>query len=110
VNPSPSEYRPMFDGRRVTCPCCGGSGNVQECPDDSIPGAGTVTDICGLCKEAGTVRPAVARRYLLDISDYDGLDKVTSVVDAWYAQRQAERDKALPVDTARRRGENRMYR
>jgi len=103
-------YNPVFDGRRVTCPCCGGSGSVQECPDDSIPGAGTVTDICGLCKETGQVGPAVARRYLLDISDYTGLDKVTAVVDAWYKARQVERDNALPADTPRRRGENRIYR
>ena len=75
-----SEYRPTFDGQRVTCPCCGGSGSVQECPDDSIPGAGTVTDVCVICKEAGRIGPAVARRYLLDMKDYDSLDKVDAVV------------------------------
>ena len=110
MNPSSSEYRPMFDGRHVTCPCCGGSGNVQECPDDSIPGAGTVTDICGLCGETGVVTPIVARRYLLGMSDYAGLDKVAAAVDAWYAQRQALRDNALPTDTPRRRRGERMYR
>ena len=94
----------VFDGRFISCPCCGGSGRVL----DSCDPTGTI--ICSLCRKTGLVLPAVARRYLLDLRDYDGLDKVTAVVDTWYAQRQAERDKSLPVDNPRRRGENRMYR
>ena len=104
---SPSEYRPMFDGRRVTCPCCEGRGVIYE--DLAGVNVKTPTD-CGLCGGEGAVPPARARRYLLDMSDYAGLDKVVAAVDAWYAQRQALRDNALPTDTPRRRRGERMYR
>ena len=84
-----SSYQPVFDGRFIFCPCCGGSGRVLDAGDP------TGTNTCGLCRKTGLVIPAVARRYLLDMSDYTGRDNVTAVVDAWYKARQVERDNDL---------------
>jgi len=79
VNPSPSEYRPMFDGRRVTCPCCEGRGVIYE--DLAGVNVETPTD-CGLCGGEGAVPPAMARRWLLDIRDYNGMDRLRALLDA----------------------------
>jgi hypothetical protein len=94
-------YQPRVVGARVTCPCCSGSGQVQVCPDDTIPGAGTVADICKLCGETGWVTFAQARRYLIVMSDYAGLDALRTALDAAYGQRGG----LIIADSSQRRGE-----
>jgi len=69
----------MFDGRHVTCPCCEGRGVIYE--DLAGVNVETPTD-CGLCGGEGAVPPAMARRWLLDIRDYNGMDRLRALLDA----------------------------
>jgi hypothetical protein len=73
-------YQPVFDDGRVTCPSCLGTMRMRWCPNDDIPGAGSVTDFCSLCLD-GMVIPAVARRYLLDMDDFMGLAALHALLE-----------------------------
>lgn len=99
-----SDYQPVFDGLHMTCPYCNGSGRILDSNDP------TGTNICSLCHKTGLVTPKVARKHLLGLSDYDGMEQVDDAVYAWLMAHQAERDHALPADNPRRRGKERMYR
>ena len=67
-------WKPNYDGETVACPECDGRGFVHWCPDDTVPGAGYLTDVCELCCGAGRVTVEVARRWLREIDDVLKLD------------------------------------
>ncbi len=80
-------WHPDYDGETVACPECDGHGLVRWCPDDTVPGAGYLTDVCEICRGAGRITAKVAQRRLHEIDDVLKLDMLDDAIQYWRGEK-----------------------
>lgn len=79
-------YTPRFDGKRITCPACRGTGAVAQFPYDPAAGPGWEFGVCPACRGDGVVLLAYARRLAAGTGNLDALTRIHRALEVWYAK------------------------
>lgn len=90
-------YAADFDGKTVLCPACAGSGTERWYPDDTIPGAGELTEFCRVCGGLGRAKVEDALDFCKWPHQRDQAAAILLSLRHWYQ----ERGLAIPAELLR---------